>query len=153
MRQSADELVSGLAKYLASRSPRRSFLASAGRLALTTAGVSAVATALPVFTGTAGAAACSDWQLCGMFGTMCNCCGGTEVQCPPSSLPGTFWSACCREPSKGGRFRMEYHDCCRTCSCSSGAGCVCGNGNTQHAFCGLSGRPYCCTYYRQTTSC
>lgn len=124
---------------------RRSFLATAGRVALALVGVTIAREILPVDRRVANAESCSDWELCGLYGRVCTCCnggGGYDV-CPSGSEWFSFWQACCPSPFLAS-YWVLYWDCCNCDSPGSCSGCMwCKNNDPQPAWC--NGGTYCCT--------
>jgi methylamine dehydrogenase light chain len=127
----ADRWLETLARGLARRSSRRSFLSRLG-------GALAGAAAWPVLpVARAGAqpraelpsdasiegeagdpAACEYWRYCGIDGFLCTCCGGSLTACPPGSeMARVTWIGTCRNPADGRDYIVSYNDCCGNALC------------------------------------
>ena len=122
---------------LAERTPRRTVLSKLSSLFLAALGV-AVLPELPVDRRSTVEASttCSAWQLCGLFGNICDYCGGTTLPpgvgtcgtCPNGIPMGSdFWTMTCN----GCLF--EYRDCCGTTR--GGCGPFCARGGREPAWC------------------
>ena len=120
-----------VARGLARRSGRRSFLA---RLGLGLVGGAAVPL-LPVARAADEAArvaaapenidgpegdptTCAYWRYCAIDGLLCSCCGGTQTACPPGTeMAPVTWVGTCRNPSDGKDYVISYNDCCGKTFC------------------------------------
>jgi methylamine dehydrogenase light chain len=72
---------------------------------------------------------CEYWRYCGMSGTLCTCCGGSNTQCPAGSETATVaWVGTCHNPADGRDYLVSYNDCCGKASCGS-CGCSRGEGD------------------------
>ena len=84
---------------------------------------------------------CLDWQLCGIFGNVCDCCGGNTDNgvCPSSTTrSSSWWSACCSSQS-GVSYNVSYVDCCIPCpepDCPPCPCTFCSNGPQEPSWCG-----------------
>jgi methylamine dehydrogenase light chain len=121
-----------LARGLARRTSRRSFLARLG-------GVAVGASALPLLPVARLAAAvsgepsvddpegdprgCSYWRYCAMDGFLSSCCGGSHRSCPPGTeMSPVTWLGTCRNPEDGRQYVISYNDCCGKDACGN---CIC----------------------------
>jgi len=127
---SCDGALVEVARFLARRSSRRSFL---GRLGAALAG-GFVLPLLPLDRrgvaaaegGAFGAKAqarddtqCNYWRYCAIGGTLCTCCGGTVSRCPPGTFaPPTGWVGSCLNPDDHQMYLIMYRDCCGKALCS-----------------------------------
>jgi methylamine dehydrogenase light chain len=119
-----DGWLSELARGLARRTSRRSFLARLGALL-------AGAAALPLLpvarSGAQGGASgepdpatpegnpedCSYWRYCAIDGFLASCCGGTHRSCPPGTeMSPVTWIGTCLNPVDGKHYVISYNDCC-----------------------------------------
>ena len=131
--------------FMSQRTSRRGTLATLGKVALALVGASVVYEALPVNRITAEAASCSDTDLCGICGKICDCCTGSPLNyCPSGSQWFSYWSGCCCTGwFHTGCTQYLYWDCCN-CDCPSCCNCLwCSNNCNQPAWC--NGGTYCCT--------
>ena len=124
----AESATEGVTRWIAGRSPRRSFLGTIGRVMLVSA------------TGAAGSTAL--WEesaqavpLCGINGhsVRCYCLTGSN-SCPSGTCECGYWGAC---PGQGDITfcspKITYwHDCCDLDGCSSACVDDCGRG-TMHS--------------------
>jgi methylamine dehydrogenase light chain len=119
------------ARRLARRTSRRAFL---GRLGALLAGGAALPL-LPVFrasgqarvpapneSGLRGAAgdptSCDYWRHCSIDGSLCSCCGGSQIACPPGTeMARVTWIGTCRNPADGKDYIISYNDCCGQSYC------------------------------------
>ena len=160
-----------------SRISRRSVISRLGKAALSALGVS-VLPLLPtdriVRTAEAQTGGCHIWQLCGIWGRLCNtcrCCHGTVQACPSCTYQGSFWASCCPVRTAGGAFTGEYRtvkytDCCGqqgststngdSTTCLSGQFCE-GNGfeppEGQPPWCDGAPGEFRCTHYVVLSAC
>lgn len=134
-----DRWVERSARLLARRAGRRSFLSRAGRVLLGTIGVS-VLPVLPVARGADASARvphptekiegpegdpkrCEYWRHCAIDGSLCACCGGSAIACPPGTeMSPVTWIGTCRNPADGKDYLISYNDCCGKGLCGR---CVC----------------------------
>jgi methylamine dehydrogenase light chain len=123
--ESIDRLVARLARGVARRSSRRSFLARAGSLLVGGAALPLlpVARAAAAREGLPGEPAadtpegdtthCSYWRHCSIDGFLSSCCGGTQAACPPGTeMSPITWLGTCRNPADGVEYVISYNDCC-----------------------------------------
>jgi methylamine dehydrogenase light chain len=108
-----DERFSRLARQVARRTSRRSFLATLG--ALLAGGM--LRPLLPVARAAAPAqddpGACEYWRYCAIDGFLASCCGGTHTSCPPGTqMAPITWLGTCRNPADGKQYVISYNDCC-----------------------------------------
>lgn len=123
---SADEISERIARGIANRYSRRSFIGRVGTL-VAVAGAGSLGVRVP------GAFGGVDTQCC----PGCNCahCGFSSVctegggNCPTGSCDCGAWYLC-SNCQPGGATLLKYRDCCSAC----GGGC----------FCGDDGYPHCC---------
>lgn len=118
-----DRIVEGVARALARRSSRRSFLRALGA----TLSGGALLPLLPVLRGLQAQAEsvdrgddrdCSYWRYCSVDGNLCTCCGGGTSDCPPgTSKSPTSWVGSCLNPADGQLYVISYHDCCGRSNC------------------------------------
>ena len=153
---------------------RRSMLARAGKFVISMLGISVVPL-LPVDrivrTAEAQTGGCGAWQLCGIWGRLCNTCAcpsGTLQTCPVCTHQGSLWRSCCTvldssgNPTPDGRRIIEYIDCCGqqgspSCNgdastCDAGQFCR-GSEGSQPSWCGGAPGMYHCTRYRVGGNC
>lgn len=106
-----DEACEQIARALAARSTRRSWLGRAAKLVLGALGIELALPAIPVDAQPADPLA-PEWQKCGAYGYLCgsDCGTGDDYSCPGGCLPGSFWHACCPRPA-GGAVEINYYDC------------------------------------------
>lgn len=148
-----DGLVRRSLALLASTGPRRRFVSIVAQGILTALGVGLVPK-LPFvdrFFRAEATVNCFDWQLCGIFGMICDCCGGNTDNgvCPSASHPSTqSWSACCASQS-GVSYNVSYVDCCYPCGGEPCRPCnclFCRNGPQEPSWCqGPKNAGYGCT--------
>ena len=61
---------------------------------------------------------CDYWRYCGLGGTLCACCGGSESTCPPGAEPSPItWVGTCRNPVDDRQYLISYNDCCGKAVC------------------------------------
>ncbi len=116
-----DWLSEDVARVLARNTSRRGFLGRVGTLLV---GAS-ILPLLPVARGEDSGDAdpgdpqsCDYWRYCGIDGTLCSCCGGSNTQCPPGTEPSKIsWLGTCRNPADGRDYVIAYHDCCGKSLC------------------------------------
>ncbi len=131
-----DRGVEMLARHVAQRSSRRSFLAMV-------AGVIAGGTVVPLLpvdrnfrlkraraeafaetAQTTDPTQCNYWRYCAFDGYACSCCGGGAAVCPPGSYRSpTSWVGSCVNPDDGETYLIAYGDCCGKDSCAR-CGCL-----------------------------
>lgn len=159
------------------RISRRSMLVRTGRFAFSLLGVSLLPL-LPVDRIVrmveAQSGGCGIWELCGMWGRLCNscqCCGGTVQACPGCTYQGGFWATCCPVRTSNGTFTGEYRnvkysDCCgqqgnpntkgNSNTCLAGEFCR-GNGidppQSQPSWCDGAPGEFRCTHYVVLGTC
>jgi methylamine dehydrogenase light chain len=137
------------ARSLASRTSRRSLLATLGRM-LTGAALlpllpidrtaRAQAPAQPAPKGSPSASPepaadgtvakpttddqnCQYWKYCAIDGFLCGCCGGTSTSCPPGTQTSPItWIGTCHNPHDSRNYIVSYNDCCGKVSCGD---CFC----------------------------
>ena len=112
-----------LSRRIAGRTGRRSFL---GKLGTLLAGMGALPV-LPVYREAAAEAnipelgdpqSCDYWRYCAFSGSLCGCCGGTHLKCPPGSETASVaWVGTCQNPTDGKNYLISYNDCCGKSSC------------------------------------
>lgn len=125
-----DRFTERVARGLARRAGRRSFLSRAGRVLLGAAGVLALPV-LPVARANGNEApdeniegpegdpkSCEYWRHCAIDGFACACCGGSATTCPPGSeMSPVTWVGTCRNPADGHDYLISYNDCCGKSLC------------------------------------
>lgn len=131
-----DEFVERVARRVAQRTSRRSFLAKLGYFVVG----GAVLPMLPVdrsfkwkqasaegFAETAQVddpSQCDYWRYCAFDGYICDCCGGSVTSCPPGTKASpTAWIGSCINPDDGQTYLISYNDCCGKDSCGR-CGCL-----------------------------
>ena len=74
--------------------------------------------------GPAGdATSCEYWRHCAIDGSLCACCGGSAITCPPGTeVTPVTWVGTCRNPADGKDYLISYNDCCGKSVCGR---CVC----------------------------
>jgi methylamine dehydrogenase light chain len=122
----------GLARRLARRMGRRTFLARVGVLLVGGAGLPLlpVARASAQGSGHDGVegpegdpARCEYWRHCAIDGSLCACCGGSAITCPPGTeVTPVTWVGTCRNPADGHDYIVSYNDCCGKNFCGR---CMC----------------------------
>jgi len=148
--QWVDTLTERGARFLSQYYSRRSLLARVGRSVLAAVGAS-VLPLLPVDREIEVAEAtdpnCSQWWMCGAYvERTCSCACGSN-NCPSGTSQGSYWIACCRDPSCGCNRLVYYYDCCSSGSlpaCCSASNCQCYRGSPG-IWCGGSNLKLCCT--------
>ncbi len=127
-----DKMVESIARGIAQRSSRRSFLAWLGKAVLG----AAVIPLLPVDRVSRSAWAdqkkginddttCEYWKYCAIDGYLCTCCGGASHDCPPGASPSpTSWVGTCHNPGDNRDYIVSYRDCCGKSGCGK---CLCAN--------------------------
>jgi len=116
--QRMDEWFAALARRLARRTSRRSFLATLGALLVG----GAFRPLLPVARAAApdedDPGACEYWRYCAIDGFLASCCGGTHTSCPPGTqMAPITWLGTCRNPADGKQYVISYNDCCGKDAC------------------------------------
>lgn len=131
-RRQIDQWMEMLARSLARRTSRRSFLTRSGAFLVGAAGLPL----LPInraygqapddstLEGDAGdPRSCSYWRHCAMDGFLCSCCGGSQDTCSPGTeMSAVTWIGTCHNPAGGKDYVISYNDCCGHGPC---ARCVC----------------------------
>jgi len=121
-----DQWVTDLARGVARRSSRRSFLARVAAAVVAGASVPLLPVARaygaprqPVSgepdlsTPPGDPGACEYWRHCAIDGFLCSCCGGTQRSCPPGTeMSPVTWIGTCRNPADGKDYIISYNDCC-----------------------------------------
>ena len=129
---SIDALVERVARNMAQRVSRRSFIGGVGALLFGSAGVPL----LPVARGESPTAArpdaaadpgdpqtCEYWRHCAIDGFLCGCCGGSGHSCPPGTEHSAVtWVGTCHNPGDGRDYIVSYNDCCGKSACGR---CLC----------------------------
>jgi methylamine dehydrogenase light chain len=134
-----DAFVEGRARDVARRTDRRNFL---GRLGTLLVGGAALPL-LPIRRAAAQSTpsprilapsddipgpegdekSCDYWRHCAIDGSLCACCGGSAITCPPGTeVTPVTWVGTCRNPSDGKDYLISYNDCCGKSLCGR---CVC----------------------------
>jgi len=98
-----------LTSALAQRVTRKSFLTKLGTFLMVTVGAGTAASLEPRIVY---AASCSDWWYCGMHGSPCAACGGSDSSCPSGCSPQSAWTYCCNLPGTNCWYYYTYRDCC-----------------------------------------
>jgi methylamine dehydrogenase light chain len=126
---SLDGRFEGLARRLARRMGRRTFLARVGVLLVGGAGlpllpVARAAAQEPGHDGPEGdPARCEYWRHCAIDGSLCACCGGSATTCPPGTqVAPVTWVGTCHNPADGRDYIISYNDCCGKTFCGR---CMC----------------------------
>ena len=66
---------------------------------------------------------CEYWRHCAIDGSLCACCGGSAIACPPGTeVTPVTWVGTCRNPADGKDYLISYNDCCGKSVCGR---CVC----------------------------
>jgi methylamine dehydrogenase light chain len=66
---------------------------------------------------------CDYWRHCAIDGSLCACCGGSAISCPPGTeVTPVTWVGTCRNPADGKDYLISYNDCCGKSLCGR---CVC----------------------------
>jgi methylamine dehydrogenase light chain len=127
-----DRLVERVARGVAKRSSRRSFLARLGAalvggaalplLPVARAAEGGARVAVPddsKLTGPVGdPKSCEYWRHCAIDGFLCSCCGGSQAACPPGTeMSPITWIGTCRNPNDGKDYVISYNDCCGASLC------------------------------------
>jgi methylamine dehydrogenase light chain len=61
---------------------------------------------------------CNYWRHCALDGQICDCCGGSIINCPPgTTLSPSSWVASCLNPEDGQSYLIAYRDCCGKSIC------------------------------------
>ena len=69
------------------------------------------------------AESCEYWRHCSIDGSLCACCGGSAIACPPGSeVAPVTWVGTCRNPADGKDYVISYNDCCGKNFCGR---CMC----------------------------
>ncbi|MFK8043574.1 methylamine dehydrogenase light chain [Congregibacter brevis] len=130
-----DAATTGVVRFFAGRTSRRSFLGKLGALATGMGAFpllpmaredagNANALAAPA-AGSEGAISemgdeqsCDYWRYCAFSGQICSCCGGSMTQCPPGSETASVaWVGTCHNPLDGQDYLISYNDCCGKSAC------------------------------------
>jgi len=125
-----DEIIETSARYVATRTSRRSFLAKLGAGLVGTAALPLLPVArLAHAEGTPGSASggawnddksCDYWAYCATAGWLCTACGGTSSQCPAGTeMSPIAWVGTCKNPGDGKSYVVSYHDCCGKSQCGT----------------------------------
>ena len=125
-----DEIIETSARYVATRTSRRSFLAKLGVGLVGTAALPLLPVArLAYADGTPGSSSggkwnddksCDYWAYCATAGWLCTSCGGASDQCPPGSeMSPIAWVGTCKNPGDGKSYVVSYHDCCGKSQCGT----------------------------------
>ena len=131
-----DDWFGNLARNVARRSSRRSFLAGlgtalvgAGAIPLLPVSRAGAQTREPVpgephpDTPEGNPESCEYWRYCAIDGFLSSCCGGTHNACPPGTeMAPITWLGTCRNPADGKEYVISYNDCCGKDACGS---CFC----------------------------
>lgn len=119
-----DEHIGSFLSRFGQRTSRRGMLAWVGRGVLAATGA-AIVSALPanrLIQVAEASHSCSWYELCGLYGRICDCCnGGGLGSCPSGSTAATsWWQKCCKDPLDNTWQRYRYVDCCGgSANCSS----------------------------------
>ena len=133
-----DVRLENMARYIARRTSRRSFLTQLGTwlvgaaaiplLPMSRAAAQAAAAGFqdPEIDGTAGdPTSCDYWRYCSIDGFMSPCCGGSTTSCPPGTeMSAVTWIGTCTNPADGEAYLISYNDCCGKSICGQ---CFCNN--------------------------
>ena len=69
------------------------------------------------------ATSCEYWRHCAIDGSLCACCGGSAITCPPGTeVTPVTWVGTCRNPADGKDYLISYNDCCGKSVCGR---CIC----------------------------
>ena len=69
------------------------------------------------------ATSCDYWRHCAIDGSLCACCGGSAITCPPGTeVTPVTWVGTCRNPADGKDYLISYNDCCGKSVCGR---CIC----------------------------
>lgn len=117
-----DATTENVARLLARRVPRRSFLRRLGAFmvggfAIPLLPMSRIraATGIP---DSGDPATCEYWRNCALDGFLCSCCGGSHTSCPPGTVVSPItWIGTCRNPDDGKDYVISYNDCCGKSAC------------------------------------
>ncbi|TDJ17507.1 MAG: methylamine dehydrogenase (amicyanin) light chain [Deltaproteobacteria bacterium] len=126
-----DAWFSELARNVARRTSRRSFLTRLGTLLVGGASLPllpvARASDAPKLrapgepspdTPTGDPDSCDYWRYCSIDGFLSSCCGGTHRSCPPGTeMSPVTWIGSCRNPADGKDYVISYNDCCGKDAC------------------------------------
>ncbi len=134
-----DSFIENRARTVARRTDRRNFL---GRLGMFLVG-GTVLPLLPISRAAADskpnprvpapteeiegaegdATSCEYWRHCAIDGSLCACCGGSAIACPPGTeVTPVTWVGTCRNPADGKDYLISYNDCCGKSVCGR---CIC----------------------------
>ena len=121
-----DRWVTQLARQVARHSSRRGFLAQLAAIVVGGAAVPLLpvaraygATRMPApgepdpSTPPGDPGDCNYWRHCAIDGFLCDCCGGSQLACPPGTeMSPVTWIGTCRNPADGKDYIISYNDCC-----------------------------------------
>lgn len=154
-----EELLFAFCRGLAARTTRRSVLGRLSTAVLSLLGVHVVSITPRAGSASATEALTVGWELCGIYGKLCEECIYAPDNCCPvehGCAEGTsFWSACCEEDGLDG-WIIEYWDCCAPEEPLGPDGpwdCgefIANNPDPQPAWCQPGDDYYCCTVVKTT---
>jgi len=139
--QDIDAATTGVIRYFAGRTSRRSFIGRVGAVltgigafpllpmardaaAAPQADADGMATdamsgdETPVIQEMGDQESCDYWRYCAFSGQICSCCGGSMTQCPPGAETASVaWVGTCHNPLDGQDYLISYNDCCGKSAC------------------------------------